>query len=84
MRAELRRLGSAGLDVGDVLLNVVANESADLLVMAAYGHSRIRELILGGATRTVLRQMTVPVLLSRGASGAAPCRAGSCLPLLAE
>jgi nucleotide-binding universal stress UspA family protein len=37
---------------------------ADLLVMGAYGHSRLREFILGGVTRSLLREMTVPVLLS--------------------
>ena len=37
---------------------------ADLIVMGGYGHSRTRELVLGGATRTLLRHMTVPVLLS--------------------
>ena len=35
-----------------------------VVVMGAYGHSRVRELILGGVSRTVLREMTVPVLMS--------------------
>jgi nucleotide-binding universal stress UspA family protein len=39
--------------------------SVDLIVMGAYGHSRLRELVLGGATRTILESMTVPVLMSR-------------------
>lgn len=57
---------TAGLDidVGDVLLNQVADSGADLIVMGAYGHSRMRELVLGGATRHILGHMTVPVLLS--------------------
>ncbi|MBE9552893.1 MAG: universal stress protein, partial [Proteobacteria bacterium] len=57
---------TAGLDieVGDVLLNQVADGGADLIVMGAYGHSRMRELVLGGATRHILGHMTVPVLLS--------------------
>ncbi|MCK5623626.1 MAG: universal stress protein, partial [Alphaproteobacteria bacterium] len=57
---------TAGLDieVGDVLLNQVADSGADLVVMGAYGHSRMRELVLGGATRHILGHMTVPVLLS--------------------
>jgi nucleotide-binding universal stress UspA family protein len=42
----------------------VAELPADLLVVGAYGHSRLRELVLGGVTRTLLRQMTVPVLMS--------------------
>jgi nucleotide-binding universal stress UspA family protein len=37
---------------------------ADLIVMGGYGHSRLREFILGGATRTMLQAMTVPVLMS--------------------
>jgi nucleotide-binding universal stress UspA family protein len=64
VKAELRKLVSGGLDVGDVLLNAVSDQGADLVVMGAYGHSRIRELVLGGATRTIFRQMTAPVLLS--------------------
>ena len=52
------------LGPGDALLAQVSDEGCDLLVMGAYGHSRMRELVLGGATRTVLHQMTVPVLMS--------------------
>lgn len=63
--ASFRRLAAGGgVDVGAVLLNCLADESAELLVMGAYGHSRMRELVLGGATRTVFRQMTAPVLMS--------------------
>lgn len=50
--------------IGDLLLSRVADLGGDLLVMGCYGHSRARELVLGGATRTVLRTMTVPVLLA--------------------
>jgi nucleotide-binding universal stress UspA family protein len=55
-----------GTEIGpdNALQNRAAELSADLLVMGAYGHSRIRELMLGGVTRTLLREMTVPVLLS--------------------
>ena len=52
------------IDVGNQLLSRVADLGADLIVMGAYGHSRMRELIMGGATRTVLQSMTAPVLLS--------------------
>lgn len=38
---------------------------ADSLVMGAYGHARFREILLGGATKTLLNPMTLPVLLSR-------------------
>jgi len=51
-------------EVGDALLTLASDRAADLLVMGAYGHSRFRETILGGATRTVLEGMTVPVLMA--------------------
>lgn len=51
-------------DAGNALLSVVQDLSSDLLVMGAYGHSRFREIILGGATRTMLESMTVPVLMA--------------------
>jgi nucleotide-binding universal stress UspA family protein len=50
--------------IGDTLLNAVTDNAVDLLVMGAYGHSRVRELVLGGATRRILDAMTVPVLMS--------------------
>jgi len=49
---------------GEGLLSLAADVDADLLVMGCYGHSRARELVLGGATRTVLRSMTLPVLMA--------------------
>jgi nucleotide-binding universal stress UspA family protein len=49
---------------GDDLLSLAANAGADLLVMGCYGHARARELVLGGASRTVLRSMTLPVLMA--------------------
>lgn len=52
------------IDVADALLSHAADSSADLIVMGAYGHSRLRELILGGVTRSILRSMTVPALMS--------------------
>lgn len=52
------------INVGGVLLSRCAAEAADLLVMGAYGRSRMRELVLGGATRYVLEHMTLPVLMS--------------------
>lgn len=50
--------------IGEALLSLVADRSADLLVMGGYGHSRMRETILGGVTRSVLESMTVPVLMA--------------------
>jgi nucleotide-binding universal stress UspA family protein len=64
VKAAIERTVSAGVPIGDVLLSRAADLGADLLVMGAYGHSRARELLLGGATRTVLDSMTVPVLMS--------------------
>jgi len=59
-------MSTVGLDisVGDLLLSRAADLGADLIVMGAYGHSRVRELVLGGATRHILQHMTVPVLMS--------------------
>ena len=51
-------------DVGEVILSRVRDLGADMLVMGAYGHSRLREMMLGGATRTVLHNMHVPVLMA--------------------
>ena len=64
VRVEVKTTPSAGMTVGDVILSQAADEDADLLVMGGYGHSRMRELVLGGATRQLLAQMTLPVLLS--------------------
>ncbi len=50
--------------VGEALLALAGEIAADLLVMGAYGHSRFRETVLGGVTRTVLENMTIPVLMS--------------------
>jgi nucleotide-binding universal stress UspA family protein len=64
LKATARKTAGLDIEVGDVLLNQVADSGADLVVMGAYGHSRMRELVLGGATRHLLEHMTVPVLLS--------------------
>jgi len=54
----------AGVSTGATLLNRVADLHADLLVMGAFGHARAQERMLGGATRTMLESMTVPVLMA--------------------
>jgi nucleotide-binding universal stress UspA family protein len=64
VKTEIERMISAGLPVRDALLLRAADLGADLIVMGAYGHSRVRELLLDGATRSVLRSVTVPVLMS--------------------
>ncbi len=64
VKAAIERTISAGVPAGEVLLSRAADLAADLLVMGAYGHSRARELLLGGVTRTVLSSMTLPVLMA--------------------
>ncbi len=61
--AELVAVSEAGRNTGESLLAEVANANADMLVMGAYSHSRLRELVFGGVTRHVLREANVPVLL---------------------
>jgi nucleotide-binding universal stress UspA family protein len=64
VKAEIERTVAGYIAIGDVLLSRAADLAADLLVMGAYGHSRMRELLLGGATRSILQTMTLPVLMS--------------------
>ncbi len=52
------------MDTADVLLSRASDLGSDLIVMGAYGHARMRETILGGVTRSMLAEMTVPVLMS--------------------
>ena len=59
-----RTVVSDGLPAADVLLDYASDLGADLLVVGGYGHSRTREMILGGVTRDLLRHMTLPVLMS--------------------
>ena len=54
----------ADANAGELLLSRAADLGTDLVVMGGYGHARWQELMLGGATRTVLGSMTVPVLMS--------------------
>ncbi|MCC5978836.1 MAG: universal stress protein [Salinarimonas sp.] len=64
VNASHRELDGAGRPIGEVLDGHARANDADLLVMGAYGRSRFREFVLGGATRTVLSRMSVPVLMS--------------------
>jgi nucleotide-binding universal stress UspA family protein len=50
---------------GDIIIQKAAELQADLIVMGAYGHSRLRELVFGGATRSLLQAPPVPVLMAR-------------------
>ena len=62
--AKVHRCGRPEGNVGELMLSKAADVDADMLVMGCYGHSRAREWWLGGATRTVLSAMTLPVLMS--------------------
>jgi nucleotide-binding universal stress UspA family protein len=64
VKAAVRRDVADSVDVGDVILSRVADLGADLIVMGIYGHSRLREMVLGGASRTLLAGMTVPVFMA--------------------
>jgi nucleotide-binding universal stress UspA family protein len=73
IEASLRRHGVTAIvhhdvanarDVGELVLSRAADLSADLLVMGCYGHNRVREWALGGASRSVMQAMTVPVLMA--------------------
>lgn len=61
---KVSRIVARDLGAENTLLNRVADAGADLLVMGAYGHARIRELVLGGVTHAILKHMTCPVLMS--------------------
>jgi len=64
VKVTVARQSGARYDVGSQILSRAADVGADLVVMGAYGHARVRELVLGGVTRTMLEAMTVPVLMS--------------------
>jgi nucleotide-binding universal stress UspA family protein len=64
LRSRHLGLGVRNVGVGEQLQQAALNEDAALLVMGAYGHSRLRELVLGGATRAVVRNPLLPVLMS--------------------
>ena len=51
-------------DIGNALLSLSHDLDSDMIVMGGYGHSRLREMIMGGVTRTVLESMTIPVFMS--------------------
>jgi nucleotide-binding universal stress UspA family protein len=64
LKVDLRRIVTGGTDVASTILSYASDVSADFIVMGGYGHSRLREFILGGVTRTILSAMTVPTLMS--------------------
>lgn len=64
VKVTVQRDSAAGSDVGGVILSRAADNDADLIVMGIYGHSRMREMVLGGASRTLLASMTAPLLIA--------------------
>jgi nucleotide-binding universal stress UspA family protein len=64
LQVELVRVPAADIDVASAILSHAADSGATLIVMGGYGHSKMRELALGGATRGMLQSMTVPTLMS--------------------
>ena len=64
LKVEVERIPRGDVDVADALLSHAADSGADIMVMGGYGHSRLRQFLLGGVTRSTLRSMTVPVLMA--------------------
>jgi len=64
VKVTVQREIATDTDIGNVILSRAADLDIDLIVMGAYGHSRMRELVMGGVSRTLLASMTVPVLMS--------------------
>jgi nucleotide-binding universal stress UspA family protein len=64
VKVEIKDVTVKDISVADAILNTVADEGCDLIVMGAYGHSRVREYAFGGVTRDILRHMTVPTLFA--------------------
>ena len=64
VKVEVKRIADGDIDVQNAILAYAADSGADFIVMGGYGHSRLREFILGGVTRSILKSMTVPVLMS--------------------
>jgi len=63
-KVDVKHITSPDIDVPSTILSHASDSSADMIVMGGYGHSRLREFVLGGATRGLLESMTVPVLMS--------------------
>ena len=64
LKVDVKRIVATDTDVASTILSHAADSAADFIVMGAYGHSRLREFILGGVTRGILSSMTVPTLMS--------------------
>jgi nucleotide-binding universal stress UspA family protein len=64
LKVDVRQLVAEGIDVANTILSYAADNAVDFMVMGGYGHSRLREFVLGGATRSILQTMTVPTLMA--------------------
>lgn len=64
LKVDFKRIVANDQDIGNTILSAAADLDSDMIVMGGYGHSRLREFVLGGATRAILNTMTVPVLMS--------------------
>ncbi|MGC2122819.1 MAG: universal stress protein, partial [Xanthobacteraceae bacterium] len=64
LKVDVHRISGGGIDIADALLSHAADSGADLMVMGGYGHSRLREFVLGGVTHSIFGAMTVPTLLA--------------------
>jgi len=64
LKVDVHRISGGNIDVADALLSHAADNGTDFMVMGGYGHSRLREFVLGGVTHSILRSMTVPALMA--------------------
>jgi nucleotide-binding universal stress UspA family protein len=64
LKVEIKHIVAPDINVASAILSYVADSGTDMIVMGGYGHSRVREFVLGGVTRGMLESMTVPVLMS--------------------
>lgn len=64
LKVDVHRIAGGNIDVADALLSHAADSGADFMVMGGFGHSRLREFVLGGVTHSILRAMTLPVLMA--------------------
>ena len=64
LKVDFKRMVANDIDITSAILSHAADTGVDMIVMGGYGHSRLREFVLGGATRGILQTMTVPILMS--------------------
>ncbi|HUT49209.1 MAG TPA: universal stress protein [Alphaproteobacteria bacterium] len=64
VKVEAAQIIADDIQVGDMLLSRISDGGYDMVVMGAYGRSRIRELVMGGASRHIMHHMTVPIFMA--------------------